>query len=79
MARDYQALLEDDRQPFFNRSIAGQYPPASTFKLVTATAALEEGVVTSDTIHRRSANHLCRGVEFFKLDAIVGHCTARAA
>lgn len=44
---DYQSLNEEGaNDPLLNRAIAGQYPPASTFKSVTATAALEENVVT---------------------------------
>ncbi|HZT05655.1 MAG TPA: penicillin-binding protein 2 [Chloroflexota bacterium] len=42
-------LLSDPRLPLFDRSIAGQYPPGSTFKLVTGIGALEEGVATRDT------------------------------
>jgi penicillin-binding protein 2 len=36
-------------QPFFNRALAGVYPPGSTFKMVIATAALEEGVISEST------------------------------
>ncbi len=43
---DYQSLLSNPQKPLFNRAISGSYPPGSTFKLVTATAALEEGVIT---------------------------------
>jgi penicillin-binding protein 2 len=32
-----------------NRALQSQYPPGSTFKIVTAIAALNEGVVTPDT------------------------------
>ncbi len=35
-------LMEDNEKPFINRAIQSRYPPASTFKLVTAIAALEE-------------------------------------
>ncbi len=38
------ANAEDD--PFTNRTIRGQYPPGSTFKMVTALAGLEAGVIT---------------------------------
>lgn len=47
---DYQSLLNDKRLPLFNRAIAGVYPPGSTIKMVTAAAALQEGIVTKDTI-----------------------------
>jgi cell division protein FtsI/penicillin-binding protein 2 len=32
-----------------NKTVSGAYPPGSTFKMVTALAALEAGVVTPDT------------------------------
>ena len=41
----FSQLLQDPAQPMFNRAIAGQYAPGSTFKIVPATAALQEGVV----------------------------------
>ncbi len=44
------ALLKDPEQPFFDRSISGQYPPGSTFKLVTGLGALQEGVAKRETI-----------------------------
>ncbi len=45
-----QDYLQDDKQVFFNRSIAGTYPPGSIFKLVTALAALQEGVIKENTV-----------------------------
>ena len=47
--RDWQTLLNDPRKPLLNRAIQSQYPPGSTFKIVSAIAALEEGVITDST------------------------------
>lgn len=46
---DVEAIFADSRQPLFNRAIAGQYPPGSTFKILTALAALETGAISKDT------------------------------
>lgn len=47
---DYTALLENKNLPLFNRSISGTFPPGSTIKMITAAAALQENVVTKNTI-----------------------------
>jgi penicillin-binding protein 2 len=44
---DYKALSEDTNRPLVNHALGGQYPPGSTFKMVTAAAALQEKVVTA--------------------------------
>ncbi len=43
----WEELLADSGHPLTNKAIAGQYPPGSTFKMVTALAALEAGLLTS--------------------------------
>ena len=43
---DYDRLLKDPAHPLFDRAIAGEYPPGSTFKMVTGSAALQEGKLT---------------------------------
>jgi penicillin-binding protein 2 len=44
----WSALNTDKLRPLQNRAIQGRYSPGSTFKVVVATAALEEGVITPD-------------------------------
>ncbi|MDH4064367.1 MAG: penicillin-binding protein 2 [Acidobacteriota bacterium] len=44
----WAALNSDRLRPLQNRAIQGRYSPGSTFKIVVATAALEEGMVTPD-------------------------------
>jgi penicillin-binding protein 2 len=42
----YLSLARNDYTPLVNHAISGQYPPGSTFKLVPASGALQEGVVS---------------------------------
>lgn len=42
----YSELSEDENKPLWNRAISGTYSPGSTFKPLTAIAALETGAVT---------------------------------
>ena len=45
---EYRALTDHDHRPLADKTVQGAYPPGSTFKLVTAMAALEAGVISSD-------------------------------
>ena len=45
----WQGMLDNPLHPLVNKLVQGQYPPASTYKLVTAFAGLSEGIVTPDT------------------------------
>ncbi|MFO1486212.1 MAG: penicillin-binding transpeptidase domain-containing protein [Verrucomicrobiaceae bacterium] len=45
----YEELAKDPRLPLFARSFRGEYPPASTFKIVTALGALDSGKVDAKT------------------------------
>src|SRR5688572_26457619 len=65
----WAALNTDKLRPLQNRAIQGRYQPGSTFKIVVATAALEEGVITPErqifcagggTFYGRFFQCLCR-------------------
>jgi len=45
----WKALLDNELHPLQDRAIRGQYPPGSTFKIITALAALQAGVVSPQT------------------------------
>ena len=45
----FDTLNNDPTLPMFNRAVGGAYPPGSTYKMISASAALQEGVVTPST------------------------------
>lgn len=48
-SQEWNALQNDPLKPLQNRATQGQYPPGSTYKIITALAALEEKVITPET------------------------------
>jgi len=46
---DWDNLINNPKHPLMNRCIQSLHPPGSTYKLVTAAAALEEGLINRDT------------------------------
>lgn len=48
--KEVAGILRDREYPLINRAVTGNYPPGSIFKVVVATAGMEEGVITSDTV-----------------------------
>ena len=54
--KDWQDLINDDKKPLINKSIAGLYPPGSTIKPLVALSALENDVISPNTMTE------CKGV-----------------
>lgn len=69
LTRAEEALLnQDPRKPFIDKTLRQHYPPGSTYKFVTALAALEDGLVhPADQL-------LCQGSH--KVGRQVFHCTS---
>lgn len=45
----WKELISNEKNPLSNKAISGQYSPGSTFKIITALAALEAGAIKPDT------------------------------
>lgn len=45
----WKELVNNEKKPLSNKAISGQYSPGSTFKIITAMAALESGAIRPDT------------------------------
>ena len=55
--KDWQVINNDPNYPMGNKVISGEYPPGSTFKIITGTAALELGKVTPEELIFDSGQH----------------------
>lgn len=53
----WNKYLNDPRHPLENKALKGQYPPGSTFKIITALAGLEEGLIDEKTTVFCSGSH----------------------
>lgn len=45
----WQGYLDDKRHPLENKALSGQYPPGSTFKMITALAGLQDAKINEST------------------------------
>jgi len=56
-SKDWQAINDNPFDPMSDKVISGEYPPGSTFKIVTGSAALETGKVTPQEMIFDSGKH----------------------
>ena len=68
----WRQLVEDSRAPLLNRAFQSQYPPGSVFKIVTAIAGLEEGIIKPSTTFHCSGG-IPFGNRFFRCWKKEGH------
>jgi penicillin-binding protein 2 len=81
---NYPRLVGDSLLPLFNRAVRALYPPGSTFKMMNALIALQEGVITPRTrfmcnhgYHVGSFSMGCHHDREFSLDASIAQsCNA---
>ena len=78
--RNFSLLQADTLIPIFNRPLMAQYPPGSTFKMVHALIALQEEVITPETLfncdygyHVGSYTMKCHHNQDFDLEGAISH------
>lgn len=74
---EWRALQEDERKPLVNKATSGAYPPGSTFKMVTALAALGAGFGAEDGVVCRGGVRM--GNHFFRCTGRHGAISVRRA
>lgn len=55
--KQWQGLITNPSRPLENKAIQAEYPPASTYKIITAMAGLEEGVIDTRTSFQCSGKY----------------------
>ncbi|MDD2272693.1 MAG: penicillin-binding protein 2 [Desulfuromonadaceae bacterium] len=68
----WQGYLNDVRHPLENKALSGQYPPGSTFKMITALAGLQNNLINDSTTVNCNGSHKL-GTSTFKCWNKKGH------
>src|SRR5262249_30740704 len=63
--KEFKQLVNDKNKPLTNEAVQGQFPPGSTFKLVTGTGGLQDGRITPSTRLRTRAFLTLGGTRFY--------------
>lgn len=71
-AEKWEELLSNPAFPLNNKAISGQYPPGSTFKMITALALLEDGTAKESTAVRCTGRYEF-GSDTFRCWKLSGH------
>ena len=66
--KNWQSLMNAQQTPMANRATRGQYSPGSTFKMIVALAAMEEGISSTTSV-------FCNGV--YPYGGVDFHCWKR--
>lgn len=66
------AILNDPRRPLLNRAAQGEYPPGSTFKIITMSAGLASGLYTPETRYTCTGVWAGLGDNLIKYDWLAG-------
>lgn len=70
----WQGYLDDKRHPLENKALSGQYPPGSTFKMITALSGLQDNKINESTSINCSGSYEL-GTSTFKCWNKKGHGT----
>ena len=70
---EWNNLVQDPRHPLLDRAIQGVYPPGSTFKPITAGAAMETGIIVQEASFARCVGAFRFGNRIFKCWQEKGH------
>jgi penicillin-binding protein 2 len=71
-AADLGAVLNNPGRPLLNRATQGEYPPGSTFKIVTMAGGLISGLYTPETRYTSTGSWNRLGNNFIKYDWLQG-------